>query len=139
MRRLACLVAFALAPALGYAQSGVGGLRGVVLPIRPSNIGGFGDWYARFDAATRRASQAVRDSTPVATVTLTPIRTLRPAVRTVPARGMYGRYDVGPLSMGRYRLRVEAGGCTPYETEVAILSDSQSVQHIAMTCGWAND
>ena len=34
-----------------FAQDGVGGLRGVVLPIRPSNIGGFGDWYARFDAA----------------------------------------------------------------------------------------
>lgn len=140
MRRLACLLALLTATGLAHAQSGVGGLRGVVLPIREGNIGGFGDWDTRFAAATRGASQAVRDAAPVPTLTmtLTPIHALRPGTHTTVARGMYGRYDFGRVSMGRYRLRVEADGCTPYETEVVILSDSQSVQHVALTCAWAS-
>ncbi len=139
IRRLVALFVLALAPALASAQSGLGTLRGIVLPIRAGNVGGFGDWNRSLDGVAPDGPQSIRDTVRVATLTLTPIATLRDRTHATGARGMYGRYAFGRLSMGRYRLRVEAPGCTPVEADVVILSDSESVQHVALACAWAND
>jgi len=126
---VALCLSVGFAPA-AHAQSGLGGVRGVVLPRVAGSIGGYGDWK---DAP---------DSARVATVTLTPLRTLacraRPetdcAPRVVPAMGMYGRYRSPRLSMGDYRMDVSAPGCTPFTAPLVILSDSESVVHVALVC-----
>lgn len=139
MRHLPTVLALLALAVSARAQTGSGSLRGVVLPIRLVNIGGFGDWERPLDSLARRLPEKARDTVRVATLTLTPIHTLRPQTQTIAAQGRYGRYDAGRLSMGRYRLRVEAAGCQPYTTEVVILSDSESVQHVALQCAWAEE
>lgn len=127
--RLLLFLAMATAPA-AFAQSGVGEVSGVVVPRSTSAIGGFGTWEPGVDSAS------------VPLITLTPVRTLactaRPrtdcAPRAVYAQGTYGRYASGPLSMGEYRMTVSAEGCRSVTRTLIVLSDSRSVEHIALTC-----
>ena len=129
--RLLPLLLLGLAAPAALAQTGRGEVSGVVLPRCATALGGLGQWPSNLPDTAR-----------VATLSLTPIRTLvcsarsgpDCAPRTVYARGLHGRYASGRLPLGEYRMRVSAPGCTPVTRTLVIVSDSRSVEHVALTC-----
>ena len=136
-----------------HAQSGVGTLSGAVLPRASWHGGGFGDWAAPLrrllgEAVTTAAASVTVDTLVVGRLVLTrltednevmvclpgPAVCRRPVPLVALARGLYGHYAFPQVPMGEYRMRVEAEGCGPVERNVVVLSDSRSVEHVALTC-----
>lgn len=124
MRFLLALVLAVLTVATAQAQSGVGNVRGWVLPERADGWPG-GGWLVSEDS-TRQPSHPA--------ATLMPLAILRhdefPDPFTVEASD--GSYDFEGVPMGLYRLRIAAPGFEVWEAEIYVLSDSETVINVVL-------
>lgn len=121
MRTVLLLLTLLLA-APASAQSGHGGIEGLVVPFDTSTVRGYGAGGWRDDGGAGLEPGAVAEASP--TLTLIPlVAHLDPDTLTTRAAGNHGAFEFSHVPMGSYRLRVTAPGFEPWELEVYLPSD----------------